>query len=91
VNDPDSHSKSQANSEQSPEVKAEGNAWMKFAGLGMELAGSSLGLAAIGYFVDRYRDKDDGYGVAAGLLVGFSFGMFRVIQKAMNEVRSQTK
>ncbi len=64
--------------------------WLKFAGLGMELAGSTLGLAAIGYLIDRYRGKDDGYGVAAGALIGFSFGMFRLIQKAMREVHEQS-
>ena len=65
--------------------------WLKFAGLGMELAGSTLGMAAIGYLVDRLRGKADGYGIAAGVLIGFSFGMFRLIQKAMREVRSQNK
>jgi F0F1-type ATP synthase assembly protein I len=64
---------------------------MKFAGLGMELAGSTLGLAAIGYLVDRYRGKDDGYGVAAGALIGFLFGMYRLIQTAMREVQDQSK
>ncbi len=65
--------------------------WMKFAGLGMELAGSTLGLAAIGYLVDRYRGKDDGYGIAVGVLVGFAFGMYRLVGKAMQEVRNQSK
>lgn len=64
---------------------------MKFAGMGMELAGSTLGLAAIGYLVDRYRGNADGYGIAAGTLIGFAFGMFRFIQKAMREVNNQTK
>ena len=65
--------------------------WLKFAGMGMELAGSTLGMAAIGYLVDRYRGKADGYGTAAGTLIGFAFGMFRFIQKAMREVNDQTK
>jgi F0F1-type ATP synthase assembly protein I len=65
--------------------------WMKFAGLGMELAGSTLGLAAVGYLVDRQRGKADGYGVAVGVLIGFSFGMFRLIKQAMREVQNQSK
>lgn len=64
---------------------------MKLAGLGMELAGSTLGLAAIGYLVDRYRGKTDGYGIAAGALVGFAFGLYRFIRVAMREVQDQSK
>jgi F0F1-type ATP synthase assembly protein I len=64
---------------------------MKFAGLGMELAGSTLGLAAVGYLVDRYRGTEDGYGTAAGALIGFLFGMYRLIQQAMRAVQDQTK
>ncbi|QDT13242.1 Putative F0F1-ATPase subunit (ATPase_gene1) [Planctomycetes bacterium K23_9] len=55
--------------------------WMKFAGLGMELASYSLGLAAIGYVIDLQRGHDKPYGAAAGTLVGFAFGMFRFIQR----------
>lgn len=65
--------------------------WMKFTGLGMELAGPTLGLAAVGYLVDRQRGKADGYGVAAGVLIGFSFGMFRLMKQAMREVHNQSK
>lgn len=61
---------------------------MKFASLGMELAGSTLGVAAIGYLVDRYRGQAGGYGVAAGTLIGFTFGMYRFIHQAMQEINS---
>ncbi|MFK8110978.1 MAG: AtpZ/AtpI family protein [Rubripirellula sp.] len=62
--------------------------WMKMAGMGMELAGSTLGLAAVGYFVDQYRGESKGYGIAIGCLVGFGFGMFRFIQKAMQQIQN---
>ncbi len=64
---------------------------MKFSGLGMELAGATLGVAAIGYLVDRYRGQTEGYGVAAGALIGFTLGMYRFIQKAMQEINHQSK
>jgi F0F1-type ATP synthase assembly protein I len=51
----------------------------------MELAGSTLGLAGIGYLVDRYRGQADSYGVAVGALIGFAFGMYRLIKLAMRE------
>ena len=56
--------------------------WMRMAGLGMELASYTLGLAAIGYVVDSRRGHARPYATAAAALVGFSFGMFRFIQKA---------
>jgi len=56
--------------------------WMKLAGLGMELAATTLGTMAIGYLIDRYRAAGDNYVTAAAALVGFAFGMFRFIQKA---------
>ena len=37
------------------------------------------------------RAKDDGYGIAAGALIGFLFGMYRLIQKAMREDPDQSK
>ncbi len=52
------------------------------AGLGIELAGYTLGLAAIGIVVDSRLGQATPYATAAGALVGFSYGMFRFIQKA---------
>lgn len=60
--------------------------WTRLVGLGMELSGTTLGLAGIGYLVDRHWLRGDGLGVAIGAFVGFAFGMFRFIQKAMREV-----
>ncbi|WP_218933904.1 AtpZ/AtpI family protein [Rubripirellula lacrimiformis] len=57
-------------------------AWMKFAGLGIELAGTTLGFAAIGYAVDWALGSQRPLGTAAGVLIGFSFAMFRFIKIA---------
>ncbi len=57
--------------------------WMKFASAGIELAGTTLGVAAIGYALDRYLQSQRPIGTAVGLLVGFAFGMFRFIRLAM--------
>ena len=58
---------------------------MTFAGMGIELAGTTLGVAAIGYVVDWYLAAARPYGFASGALVGFAFGMFRFIQRALHE------
>ncbi|WP_186775789.1 AtpZ/AtpI family protein [Rubripirellula tenax] len=49
---------------------------------GLELSGVSLGMAAVGYGFDRYFDSSRPIATAIGLLIGFSFGMFRFIQRA---------
>ncbi len=53
---------------------------MKHAALGMGLAGTTLGMAAIGYAVDRYFQVETLYATAMATLVGFAFAMFRFIQ-----------
>jgi hypothetical protein len=68
---------------------SEARHWQRFAGLGMELSGATLGLAAVGYGLDRWRGADGTIGVALGALIGFAFGMFRLIQTAMDEIRKQ--
>ncbi|MGI9472329.1 MAG: hypothetical protein ACR2NZ_12380 [Rubripirellula sp.] len=62
--------------------------WLKVVGLGMELAGSTLVLAGVGHLVDRYRGKADGVGVAIGAFLGFGLGMFRFIQKALQQIQN---
>ena len=58
--------------------------WMRFAGLGIELASYTLALAAIGYAVDTSRGHAKPICTALGTLIGFSFGMFRFIQRVSN-------
>ena len=89
VSQPDSPTPSDPPQKPDPVLKR--RPWLQFAGLGMELAGSTLGLAAIGYAVDQARGAADRLGIVAGLLIGFSFGMYRLIQKAMREVQQQSK
>ncbi|MGB7344634.1 MAG: AtpZ/AtpI family protein [Pirellulaceae bacterium] len=60
------------------------NSWMRFAGMGLELASYTLALTAIGYAVDHYRGHQTPIATAIGTMIGFSFGMFRFIQRASN-------
>ena len=66
---------------------AQDKSWMKVAGLGMELAGSTLLLGAAGHLVDRYNGNLDGTGIAIGAFLGFSLGMVRFIQKALQQIQ----
>lgn len=65
--------------------------WTRVAGLGMELAGATLGCAGIGHLIDRYRGGTDGIGVGIGAFIGFALGMFRFIQKALQEVNNDPR
>jgi len=56
--------------------------WMTYAGMGMELASYTLALTALGYAIDQMRGHETPFGTAFGTLIGFSFGMFRFIQRA---------
>lgn len=56
--------------------------WMRFAGLGMELAGYTLGTAGLGFLFDKYRGNVTPYATALGALIGFTFGMYRFIRQA---------
>ena len=70
------------NSSGPPNSDKEPKAWMRFAGLGMELAGYTVALMGIGYAIDTNRGHVKPLCTAIGTLIGFSFGMFRFIQQA---------
>jgi len=75
---------------ESPNTRDEGDSqsskgsksWMRFAGLGMELAGYTLSIAAVGFFFDKHRGHATPYATAFGALVGFAYGMYRFIRQA---------
>jgi F0F1-type ATP synthase assembly protein I len=54
--------------------------WLRHAGLGIELGGTTVGCGAIGYGIDRWMGNTTPYATAACLLIGFAFAMFRFIQ-----------
>jgi len=58
----------------------------RMAGVGLELAASTLLMGALGYWVDSARGHGTPYVALAGLLVGFSAGLYRLIVLAMKTV-----
>ena len=56
---------------------------LRLAGLGLELAGSTLAMAGLGYVIDAARGHETPYATIAGTLVGFSLGMYRLIAIAV--------
>ena len=60
----------------------------RFAGAGMELGGSSLVFAAIGYALDHYFGNTTLIATALGAVLGFAAGLYRFIRLAMFANRS---
>lgn len=56
------------------------------AGMGFELAGTTVAIAGIGYLADRYFGGERSFGFAIGGLIGFGLGMFRFILKALRQI-----
>lgn len=64
--------------------------WLRFAGMGMELATFTLLLTGIGYWFDSHRQHETPYGAAAGALIGFVLGMIRFVRQAMKSVQDRS-
>lgn len=65
-----------------PLGSAEASTLFRFVGLGMELAGFTLVLAGLGYWVDSNLHLAKPFATALGALIGFTVGMVRFIQQA---------
>lgn len=60
---------------------------LRFAGAGMELGGSAIVGAAIGYAVDWYLDNTTLLATALGAILGFTGGLVRFIRLALEASR----
>ena len=56
------------------------------AGMGIELAGTTVLSAGLGHLVDRYLGGERSIGFALGGFIGFGLGMFRFILKALRQI-----
>lgn len=68
----------------------QGSAAWRFAGAGLELAGTVLFCMALGYAIDNYLGSDKRVGTAAGALLGFAASMTRLIRLALALNRDET-
>ena len=56
--------------------------WMRLSSVGLEFAAAVLLLGGIGYWIDAARQHETPYLGAAGALLGFVVGMYRLIRVA---------
>lgn len=64
---------------------------MRFAGAGLELGGSAILFAAIGYAIDAQMGNTTLVATALGSVLGFTAGMYRFIRLAMRANRQPGK
>jgi len=60
--------------------------WVRYSGVGLELAGATAGLALIGYWVDRHFGSQP-WGILAGVVLGLVGGLYNLIRESLAAVR----
>lgn len=60
--------------------------WVRHAGIGLELAGATAGLALVGYWVDRSFGTSP-WGLLAGVLIGVVGGLYNLVRESLQAVR----
>ena len=63
--------------------------WVKYSGMGMELAAAVAGFVLVGVWVDRHYETAP-WGVVIGAVLGLVGGMYNLIRESLAALRSQT-
>jgi hypothetical protein len=61
-------------------------AWVRYSGVGLELAGAMAGLAFIGYWIDR-RFGTSPWGILGGVILGLVGGLYNMVKESLEAVR----
>jgi ATP synthase protein I len=60
--------------------------WVRYSGVGLELAGATAGLALIGYWVDgRFGTRP--WGTLIGVIMGIVGGLYNLIRESLAAVQ----
>jgi len=60
--------------------------WVRYSGVGLELAGATAGLALIGYWVDgRFGTRP--WGTLVGVVIGLVGGLYNLVRESLDAVR----
>jgi F0F1-type ATP synthase assembly protein I len=60
--------------------------WVRYSGVGLELAGATAGLALIGYWVDgRFGTRP--WGTIVGVVIGLVGGLYNLVRESLEAVR----
>ena len=64
-------------------------AWVRYSGVGLELAGATAALALVGYWVDD-KFGTSPWGILIGVVIGIVGGLYNLVKEslaAVNEAR----
>jgi F0F1-type ATP synthase assembly protein I len=60
--------------------------WVRFSGVGLELAGAVAGLSLIGYWIDR-RFGTKPWGILGGVFIGLAGGLYNLVRESLGAAR----
>lgn len=70
--------------------QAGGTGWIRYAGLGAELAGAVAGLTLLGYWVDRHFGSGP-WGTLIGLACGLIGGLYNLVRESLRALHPARK
>jgi F0F1-type ATP synthase assembly protein I len=60
--------------------------WVRYSGVGLELAGATAGLAFVGYWID-HRFGTQPWGILGGVVIGLVGGLYNLVRESLEAVR----
>jgi F0F1-type ATP synthase assembly protein I len=60
--------------------------WVRYSGVGLELAGATAVLAFVGYWIDR-RFGTEPWGILGGVVIGLAGGLYNLVRESLEAVR----
>jgi F0F1-type ATP synthase assembly protein I len=60
--------------------------WVRYSGVGLELAGATAGLALVGHWIDS-RFATAPWGILGGVVIGIVGGLYNLIRESLAAVR----
>jgi len=65
-------------------------AWIRYSGVGLELAGATAALALVGYWVDG-KFGTSPWGILIGVFIGIVGGLYNMVRESLVAVREAQK
>jgi F0F1-type ATP synthase assembly protein I len=60
--------------------------WIRYSGIGLELAGATAGFALIGYWIDG-RFGTSPWGILVGVALGLTGGLYNLVRESLAAIR----